>query len=595
MRRNKLFLAMSLLVTTSALTEARAHGGRWAGHEAASGENNHFMMSRVSENRGHRRGGWRRFFMSHTTGGSSQAMVWPTAEADSVKTTVDTATSIDLLGNDTGTGLKIKSLYENTQAGGTTSMSGGVVTYTPPVGFTGTDEFWYVVSDADGRTNAAMVTIEIDGTATTDVTTDITTDVTNQESTDETEISEFDAFVNAATQAENDAQEIGVTDPEITDITLNETVVTDTAIAASTVGIKCEYDEDAYNDSPSVAANSTSTWSCDESVRNITANGIPDHAVGTFPSTENDANPNAITEQAVSASFTLSPTKTDTMTTPDVIGYALNGVKFDAVTTGSCNFTGDECSLTDNSGIWSIEAPVQARTESVNITELENGIEPENGTESESESKFDFGSDENNGYVQADGAYRYHGMPEGFLKNQGASDAVMTLIGWAADGFPIYGRHGHSDADDVESDLKAMTGSYQIVENAEGVRPSIETYALGTFTQDWQYVEGSGDLDECNGRTGVTPEFPNGIYHYFATDSYPYIPRCVKGEVEGQADEQIEVPVEEQIDDQIEEQISVPVDGQIDDQLEEQIQEPVDGLIDAADLAEIPPEMQLAL
>jgi hypothetical protein len=31
---------------------------------------------------------------------------------------------------------------------------------------------------------------------------------------------------------------------------------------------------------------------------------------------------------------------------------------------------------------------------------------------------------------------------------------------------------------------------------------------------------------------GVTPEFPAGIYHYFATDSYPYLQRCVKGEVE---------------------------------------------------------------
>ena len=55
------------------------------------------------------------------------------------------------------------------------------------------------------------------------------------------------------------------------------------------------------------------------------------------------------------------------------------------------------------------------------------------------------------------------------------------------------------------------------------------TYALGTFSQDYEYVAGLGDLDECNGRTGVTPEFPAGIYHYFATDTYPYLQRCVKG------------------------------------------------------------------
>ena len=33
----------------------------------------------------------------------------------------------------------------------------------------------------------------------------------------------------------------------------------------------------------------------------------------------------------------------------------------------------------------------------------------------------------------------------------------------------------------------------------------------------------------CNGRSGVTPEFPKGTYHYYATDSYPYLQRCVKG------------------------------------------------------------------
>lgn len=44
-------------------------------------------------------------------------------------------------------------------------------------------------------------------------------------------------------------------------------------------------------------------------------------------------------------------------------------------------------------------------------------------------------------------------------------------------------------------------------------------------------MAGSGDLDECNGRVGVTPEFPGGIYHYYATDTYPYFQRCVTGAV----------------------------------------------------------------
>jgi len=54
---------------------------------------------------------------------------------------------------------------------------------------------------------------------------------------------------------------------------------------------------------------------------------------------------------------------------------------------------------------------------------------------------------------------------------------------------------------------------------------------MGAFTQDYEYVAGLGDLDDCNGRTGVTPEFPAGIYHYVATDTFPYLHRCVKGSV----------------------------------------------------------------
>ena len=38
------------------------------------------------------------------------------------------------------------------------------------------------------------------------------------------------------------------------------------------------------------------------------------------------------------------------------------------------------------------------------------------------------------------------------------------------------------------------------------------------------------NLDECNGRFGVTPEFPGGIYHYYLTDSFPFGQRCVKGD-----------------------------------------------------------------
>ena len=275
----------------------------------------------------------------------------------------------------------------------------------------------------------------------------------------------------------------------------------------STDTVLCDYANNSYNDSSSVNAYSVAKWTCTDTTRELTANGIPDHTVGTFP---NSGNPNTITEQSVSVSYTLEPEQTSTMTAlggpRGATGYVLNGVKIDADTAGSCDDSGTSCSLIGNTGNWSIEALGHTH--------------------------FDFGTDDNNAHVQPGGTYHYHGMPEGFVNKQGGNDKSMTLIGWAADGYPIYARYGYSTADDASSALKVMTGSYKHVSVISDSRPPTSTYSMGTFKQDWEYVADSGDLDECNGRTGVTPEFPNGIYHYYATDSYPYFQRCVKGSVE---------------------------------------------------------------
>ncbi len=277
-------------------------------------------------------------------------------------------------------------------------------------------------------------------------------------------------------------------------------------IDGSTAGILCDYSYDAYNDADSVQLNSTVTWRCTDDERELAANGIPDHAVGIFP---NNNNPNTITVQAVADSFSLTPIETTTATTlggpAGTTGYVLNGVKIDANTAGSCDDSGDNCSLIGNSGDWHIEAL--------------------------GHNSFNFGTDDNNAHVQPGGAYHYHGMPEGFVTKQGGDNTKMTLIGWAADGFPIYARYGYTVASDATSAIKAMTGSYQLKAEVPTSRPSTNTYALGTFGEDWEYVAQSGDLDQCNGRFGVTPEFPLGIYHYYATDTYPYFQRCVKGEV----------------------------------------------------------------
>jgi len=272
----------------------------------------------------------------------------------------------------------------------------------------------------------------------------------------------------------------------------------------STAGVLCDFENVAYNSQPSLTYTSEATWRCTGTARSLVANGIPDHTVGQFP---NANNPNVISEQRVSETFSLAPTESTAVMElggpRGAVGYVLNGVKIDADTAGSCDDSGRSCSMIGDNGNWNIEALGQ--------------------------SHFDFGTDSNNAHVQPNGAYHYHGMPEGYLEKQGADGASMVLIGWAADGFPIYARYGYSNPLDADSGLKTITGSYTLVSSVPSNRPSVNSYALGTFKEDWVYVAGSGDLDECNGRFGVTPEFPEGIYHYYATDTYPSFQRCVRG------------------------------------------------------------------
>ena len=268
----------------------------------------------------------------------------------------------------------------------------------------------------------------------------------------------------------------------------------------------------SYQGTYSTSGSLTSTWSwaCSSTARSLIANGLPNHAVGTFP---NAGNPNTITAQNIRFSGTLTPAKGATNTAIGGPGganaFSLQGVKFDPGTAGTCASTitaTSQCNLANGAGgTWRVEALGQ--------------------------DTFDFGEDANNAHVQPTGEYHYHGIPEGLLTNAGASDTnrKMVLVGWAGDGFPIYARYCYSTATDLTSAVKVCKGSYVKDTVADPGRPATSLVPLGAFVSDWTYAAGTGDLDDCNGRTGVTPEFPNGIYYYMATDSYPYFSRCVKG------------------------------------------------------------------
>ena len=118
-----------------------------------------------------------------------------------------------------------------------------------------------------------------------------------------------------------------------------------------------------------------------------------------------------------------------------------------------------------------------------------------------------------------------------FLDNVGTESEPdhSPIIGWAYDGNPIYGSFGYSNPNDT-STVKLLTSGYKKYPELIVNRPSLDDFPDGFFIEDFNY-DGSGDLDIYNGRYSKTPEFPNGVYAYYATiESSPttigsYIPQ----------------------------------------------------------------------
>ena len=89
-----------------------------------------------------------------------------------------------------------------------------------------------------------------------------------------------------------------------------------------------------------------------------------------------------------------------------------------------------------------------------------------------------------------------------------------SIIGWAYDGVPIYGPFGYSEPNNINSPIRILESSY--IKNISSVQNRPSGFDEGFFINDYIF-NNSGDLDIHNGRFCKTPEFPNGIYAYFAT------------------------------------------------------------------------------
>ncbi len=186
------------------------------------------------------------------------------------------------------------------------------------------------------------------------------------------------------------------------------------------------------------------------SQRVLSGNGLPpDHKTGTFPiSSSDDAylydrNPNTISSQTLNYTLPAQPEKTSAPNCMSgSVGVAKNGVPI---------FNGLDAGNRD-AAAWEVQ-------------------------------------DECGGHPQQAGQYHYHSIPA--CMNEGESKKDHSkLVGWALDGFPIYGPRGE-DGEELTND----------------------------------------DLDVCHGHTHKVKLDGEKVrtYHYHGTAEYPYTVGCFRG------------------------------------------------------------------
>jgi len=291
----------------------------------------------------------------------------------------------------------------------------------------------------------------------------------------------------------------------------------------------------------------------------IRSSGLGSHVMGPWYLNTNHtiAFPNYPTNEHVLYKIPRNPTNPPTKTANNggAIGYFVDGVamfnSWDAYTYNSTS--GTEAQNTN--GYWNRDAYVNAGAS----------------------------FDQNNAH-QAGGQHHYHVNPPALryllgdhvdfnLTNKAYTESTSMptkhspILGWVADGYPIYGPYGYSVTNDASSGVRRMISGYvlrngqygsQNLANAAVNRadlpqwavrlygllssnsaagPAVSTtYPLGRYMEDYDWLGDLGvgrgpntyDLDEYNGRWCVTPEFPGGTYAYFVcissngTPVFPY-------------------------------------------------------------------------
>lgn len=268
----------------------------------------------------------------------------------------------------------------------------------------------------------------------------------------------------------------------------------------------------------------------------VSTNGIPAYITGPFQ----DGNPSLATSQNAIFKFPLNPTPntgTLTPTTGGNIGLFINGVALFDYRDGVSwrNSTSSLCGgpiqpPCMGDGVWNRDA-IPAERAGFDCSKAHPAM----------------------------GNYHHHQNPSAFNTDISILSNICTLypsdglysinvnqhsplIGFAYDGYPIYGAYAYANANGTGGIVR-MKSSFQLRNITTRTTlytgatvtagPAVNvTYPLGYFKEDYEFVSHPNDasyLDIHNGRFCVTPEYPNGTYCYFATvdanhnSAYPYV------------------------------------------------------------------------
>jgi len=113
-----------------------------------------------------------------------------------------------------------------------------------------------------------------------------------------------------------------------------------------------------------------------------------------------------------------------------------------------------------------------------------------------------------NGHTAPGGMYHFHAKPDCILTQLGAG----RVVAYALDGFPV-----------IALETLPASSWQRVPEQWNGDQPLYNNTDEGSW-DIYEYVEGSGDLDECNGKM-----LDDGGYAYFLTETFPYYVGCYRG------------------------------------------------------------------